>query len=193
MIYDTFVENLAGNRLTDKSKFYNFSTGLKTQLVGGPLYFNGPLLKKYSILNNYPKLNNYSPTRAKLYTPTTWDAGSSISHLDEQPATLQKDALMTPFIDFGEAIHNPGKYTFSILGDIGWINTRIIPHVLKDTEDHLSNIVLSATIKSDTLYNRDNVGVVYSYDNFLTIDTIYMTSVNSDDSFSTTVSVPSYN
>jgi len=100
---------------------------------------------------------------------------------------------MKPFIDFGEAIHDPGKYTFSILGDIGWINTRIIPQVLKDTEDHLSNIVLSATIKSDTLYNRDYVGLVCSYDNFHTIDTIYLTSVNSDDTFSTTVSVPSYN
>ena len=33
---------------------------------------------------------------------------------------------MTPFIDLGEAIHDPGKYTFSILGDLGWINTRII-------------------------------------------------------------------
>ena len=35
--------------------------------------------------------------------------------------------LMTPFIDFGEAIHDPGKLTMSMLGDLGWINTRIIP------------------------------------------------------------------
>ena len=33
---------------------------------------------------------------------------------------------MTPYIDKGEAIHDPGKFTISILGDLGWINTRII-------------------------------------------------------------------
>jgi len=86
------------------------------------LYFNGTLLKKYSASNNYPS------SRAKLYVPSTWDSGSSVSHLDESTATLQVDALMTPFIDKAEAIHDPGKLTFSILGDLGWINTRIFIH-----------------------------------------------------------------
>src|ERR1035437_8515775 len=48
------------------------------------------------------------------------------------------------FFDLGEAIHDPGKYTFSILGDIGWINTRIIHKPVGDTENHLSQIILSA-------------------------------------------------
>ena len=76
---------------------------------------------------------------------------------------------MTPFIDLGEAIHNPGKFTFSILGDLGWINTRIIHKPLGDTEEHLTEVVLSTQIKSDTLYNRNKVGVVYSFDNFLQV------------------------
>ncbi|MEI8224945.1 MAG: hypothetical protein WCG82_03370, partial [Bacteroidota bacterium] len=181
MIYDSFIETVEGNRLTDSLKFHNNSTNLRSQLIGGQLYFDGPLLNKFT-----------SGSRAKLWVPSTWDAGSSISHLDED-ATLQANSLMTPFIDKGEAIHNPGKYTFSILGDLGWINTRIIHKPLTDTEDHQTKVVLSITIKSDTLYNRNKVGVVFSFDNFLSSNTLFLTSPNSDDSFTTTVSIPSYN
>jgi hypothetical protein len=180
MVYDTFIENFTEKRLTDTLKFLNNSTNLRSQLIGGQLYFNGPLLEKYS------------GTRAKLYAPPLWDAGSSISHLDED-ATLQANSLMTPFIDKGEAIHNPGKYTFSILGDLGWINTRIIHSPLGDTEEHLPEIVLSAKIKSDTLYNHNKVGVVFSFDKFLSSDTIFLTSPHSDDNFTTTLSIPHQN
>ena len=188
MIYDTFVENIAGNRLTDTLKFLNSSTSLGSQFVGNQLYFNGPLIKKYTASNPV----RYTISRAKLYAPATWDAGSSIFHLDES-ATLLADGLMTPFIDFGEAIHDPGKYTFSILGDIGWINTRIIHKPNVDTEAHLSEILLSADIKSDTVYNHNKVGVVFSFDNFLTSDSLYLVSPNSNDSYSTTITIPRYN
>ena len=77
MIYDTFIENFAGKKLTDTLEFINPSSALRSQLLGGQLYFNGPLLKNYSLLSNY------SPSRAKIWAPSTWDAGSSISHLDE--------------------------------------------------------------------------------------------------------------
>ena len=181
MIYDTFIENLAVKRLTDTLKFHNPSTSLFLELIGGQLWFNGPLLTKYT-----------SGSRVKLYAPTVWDAGSSVSHLDEN-ATLKADALMTPFIDLGEAIHNPGKLTYSILGDLGWINTRINHKPLGDTEKHLTEVVLSTQIKSDTLYNRNKVGVVYSFDNYFSSDTVFMTSPKSDDSLKTTISIPSYN
>jgi len=181
VIYDTFVENLSGNRLTDTLKFLNNSAELRSQLIGGLLYFNGPLLRNYT-----------SGLRAKLYAPSTWDAGSSISHLDES-GTLRVNSLMTPFIDLGEAIHDPGKYTFSILGDLGWINTRIIHTPSRDTESHQPQIVLSTDIKSDTTYFHDRVGVVFSFDNFLTSDSLYMTSRNSSNSYNTTITIPKYN
>jgi hypothetical protein len=186
IIYDTFVENFEGNRLTDTLKFLNYSVALGKQLIGNQLYFNGPLLKKYSASLNYSNL------RAKLYAPATWDPGSSISHLDES-ATLRVNSLMTPFIDLGEAIHDPGKYTFSILGDLGWINTRIIHTPTGDTEDHLSQISLSAVIKSDTVYNHNKVGVVFSFDNFLTSDSLYLGSPNTDDTYSIIINIPRYN
>lgn len=186
MIYDAFIENYYGDRLTDTLKFLNYSSSLGNQLIGNQLYFNGPLLKKYSTSVNYLNL------RAKLYAPATWDAGSSISHLDES-ATLRVNSLMTPFIDLGEAIHDPGKYTFSILGDLGWINTRIIHTPIGDTEEHLSQILLSVTVKSDTIYNHNKVGVAFSFDNFLTHDSLYLGSPNSNDTYNTSITIPGYN
>jgi hypothetical protein len=186
MIYDTFIENFGGTRLTDTLKISNNSADLKSLLTNNQVFFNGPLLRNYSILASYSNL------RAKLYSPSTWDAGSSISHLDET-VTLRANSLMTPFIDLGEAIHNPGKYTFSILGDLGWINTRVIHKPAGDTEKHLTQLVLSMNIKSDTTYYRNRVGVVYSFDNFHTSDSLFMSSPASNDNYSTTINIPSYN
>lgn len=188
MIYDTFVENFTGTRLIDTLKTANNSADLKSQLTSNQIYFNGPLLRNYSSSVNYPNL------RAKLYAPATWDAGSSISHLDEPvTVTLRVNSLMTPFIDLGEAIHDPGRYTFSILGDLGWINTRIIHQQAGDTEAHLSQVSLSATIKSDTSYIHNRVGLVYSFDNFHSSDSIFLSSPTLNDSYNTTISIPSYN
>ena len=181
MIYDTFIESLSGKKLTDTLKFLNPSVTLRNELTGGQLWFNGPLLNKYT-----------SGSRAKLYAPPTWDPGSSISHLDES-ATLNENALMTPFIDMGEAIHNPGKLTLSILGDIGWINTRIDHTPMGDTELNISTLPVSINVKSDTLINRDKVGVVFSFDGFNTIDTLYLASPGSNNTFSTTINISSYN
>ena len=100
---------------------------------------------------------------------------------------------MTPFIDFGEAIHDPGNLTFSILGDLGWINTRITPGKLKDTEAHITEIGITASVKSDTIYDKNSVGLVYSFDNFATSDTLIMISPLSDNNFSRTIPIPGYN
>ncbi len=181
MIYDTFIEDLTQKRLTDTLKYANYSADLYYALTGNSVFFNGPLLSNYT-----------NGSRAKLYAPSVWDPGSSISHLDEQ-ATAQVNSLMTPFIDLGEAIHNPGRYTLSILGDLGWVNTRIIPDTITDTEKHVTQIDLSATIKSDTLYNHNKVGVVYSFNKFASSDTIFMVSPNSDNSYRATVNIPAYN
>jgi len=188
MIYDTFVENTSGNKLTDTLRFSNNSNDLGTQLTGNGLYFNGPLLRRHTTEENYPA------TRAKLFAPSAWDEGSSISHLDEpESVTLPKNSLMTPYIDLGEAIHDPGKYTHSILGDLGWINTRIIHEPAGDTEESLTHLVLSVVVKSDTTYNRNRVGVVFSFNNFVTSDTLYLASPSSNDNFSTSIDIPAYN
>jgi hypothetical protein len=180
LIYDTFVENGLKQQLTDTLKFVNPSSELKSELTGQNLFFNGPLLRYYT-----------SGSKAKLYAPSTFDAGSSIAHLDEN-TTPDSLALMTPFIDLGEAIHNPGKYTRSILGDLGWINTRIIHEPHRDTEEHLTRLTIEARINSDTTYNHNKVGLVFSFDGFFTSDTIYMISPMSNNKFTSDILIPSY-
>ncbi len=180
VIYDTFVENLTERRLTDTLFFENYSTALKNELTGGQLYFNGPLFR------------NLTGSRARLYAPSTWDPGSSVSHLDET-RTPSVHSLMTPFIDRGEAIHNPGSWTMSILGDLGWINTRIAHNPLSDTEDPVSQVEIRASIRSDTVYNRENVRVVYSFDGFQSSSIAFMTASPGMDDYSASVTVPGYN
>ena len=180
MIYDTFVENLLEKKLTDTLLFENYSKPLFNELTGGQLYFDGPLVNRYS-----------SGARVKLYAPSRWDPGSSVSHLDEL-RTLPENALMTPFIDLGEAIHNPGKLTMSILGDMGWINTRIEHEKIKDTEEHLTKIAVTTRIKSDTIYDNNRVGLVYSFNDFANSDTLFMLPGSDPDSYIQTIPINSY-
>ncbi len=183
LIFDTFVESLDGKRLTDTLYFNNPSPELNQQFTSKELYFNSPLLSNYT-----------SGKRAKLYAPSIFDPGSSIAHLDEKE-TLEADQLMTPFADLGEAIHDPGKLTMSMLGDMGWINTRIVHEELKDTEESLEEITISAEIRSDTLYNRDRVGLVYTfngYDDPAERDTVFLTSLAGDNNYSSSLTIPYY-
>jgi len=181
VIYDKFVSDLSGKKLTDTTIYPQGSKKLYDALTGGQLYFDGPVTRKY--------LNG---GRARLYAPSTWDPGSSVSHLDEL-RTLAADGLMTPYIDFGEAIHDPGKLTLSILGDVGWINTRIIHEELKDTEENLDRVVIRTIIKSDTAYDMNSVRLYYSFNGFATSSFIDMSAETTADSYSGIISIPSYN
>lgn len=58
--------------------------------------------------------SNGSP--AKMYTPSSYQSGSSYSHWDQ--ATFPTE-LMRPILSYGQAIHNPGL-SLSMLADIGW-------------------------------------------------------------------------
>lgn len=180
MIYDTFIEDQSNRKLIDTLRFENPSAGLHTAITGGNLFFDGPLTRNYT-----------AGARVMVYAPSTWDAGSSVSHLDED-LTLQINALMTPFIDRGEAIHDPGNLTLSILGDLGWINTRIIHNKPRDSEELLDEIEISVAIDSDTIYNRNRVGLVYTYNNFSSSDTIYLTSQAQDNNFRVILPIPFY-
>lgn len=58
---------------------------------------------------------------AALYAPSTWQQGSSYSHLDE--ATFRagnRDSLMTPQLGPGETIRSAGPITKAVLKAVGW-------------------------------------------------------------------------
>ncbi len=59
--------------------------------------------------------------RPTLYSPGAWEEGSSFSHLDEStyPAGTA-NALLSPFVMFGEADHDPGPIMLGMFRDMGW-------------------------------------------------------------------------
>lgn len=104
--YDRFLENGGGTGLLT---YASPSAELGTQLVGDSLYFDGPNARAAN-----------GGDRPRLYAPSGWDPGSSISHLDEDTYNPTTHALMTPALARGESVHRPGWIALGILEDVGW-------------------------------------------------------------------------
>jgi len=128
------------------------------------LFFNGALAT--SILGENPR----------LYAPSTWNGGSSFSHLDENtyPAG-DENSLMSPQFGRGEAIHDPGV-SLDIFADMGWVHT-YVTHVNKFqiTSNTTDAFEVSISVTSDTSFNTLQPVLHYSTDNFETIDDVTMT------------------
>jgi len=106
--YDRLTVNGSSQNLT--TAFTNPSTALGTQLVSNNIFFSG---------TNAVAANG--GVKPKLYSPTTWSGGSSISHLDDAtfpPSSL--NALMTHAIGYAEAEHDPGPIVKGVFTDMGW-------------------------------------------------------------------------
>ena len=108
-IFDHFVESADGSVVvTDFDPSFCWQE-LIDLYTGDELVFNG---------TNVNSCNDGSP--ARLYDPPSFEVGSSYAHFDEDafPST-SSNALMTPFIARGEAIHIPGCGT-ALLRDLGY-------------------------------------------------------------------------
>jgi hypothetical protein len=103
-IYDRFTQNAAGTPLLNLP---NGGSELASALTGGA-YFAGP----YATAAN-------GGSRIPLYTPSTWQQGSSYSHVAES-FNGTANALMTFSLSNHEVVHNPGPVALCILADIGW-------------------------------------------------------------------------
>jgi hypothetical protein len=71
----------------------------------------------YWIGENAKRINGGE--KIKMYTPATYEPGSSVSHLDE--ATYSKsgiNAVMTPNLDAGEVFHQPGPLLLAMMEDL---------------------------------------------------------------------------
>lgn len=181
VIYDTFVEDNSGKRLTNSLFYTNPSPELRTALTGNSLFFAGPLTMQYT--------SNFRP---RLYAPGTWDSGSSISHLNEV-GTPQIDALMTPFVAKGEAIHDPGKLTMSMLGDLGWINTRLVHTPIDDSELNINEVTVSFDVLTDTLLKKGSIKLFYSYNGLGQYDSVIISSSLTGGAFQGNIPIPAYN
>lgn len=148
-VYDIFVVNSSKQSLF--SSFASPSTSMNSELVSNNLFYSSLLA---TTGGNLPK----------IYAPATFDAGSSIAHLDEASFAVPEDPnnLMTPVIALQESIHQPGNIALAMLNDMGWIRTRIDHVALKDTErKDGAGYPIKATIVSDNGYKNATVKLNY--------------------------------
>lgn len=171
-IFDVFVENEAGENLLHD--FESPSTALGAAIQSTNVFFNGTL--------SVAALNGVKP---ELFAPSTFNKGSSISHLDEGAFNGVQDAnrLMTPHIAAGESIHNPGSVLLATFNDMGWVHTKIDHQRLRDTERKDGQpYPVTALLASDSGYDPASVKLHYTTDgtNFTTLD---MTPTGAPDEF----------
>ena len=110
IIYDEFLQTPAGMELTDAGLFANPSPELLVAVSEDNLFFGGD-----------NAVNANDDDIVPLFAPQVFNSGSSVSHLGEgdfRPGS--ENALMTPFLSAGEAVHDPGPITLGIFRDLGW-------------------------------------------------------------------------
>ncbi|QJX46299.1 T9SS type A sorting domain-containing protein [Hymenobacter taeanensis] len=183
--FATFIENEAGQLITDTRVFTNPSPALGAQYTSNALYFDSPLARAANNTTSADK-------RPKLYAPTTFSSGSSISHLDEATyAAGNENSLMSPQFGAAEAIHSPGPITLAIFNEIGWFNTAIRHTPLKDTETN-QDFVVNATVQSDGTVAPGTVKLMYNIDNGATT-TVVMTATGTANQYRATIPSPGLN
>ena len=107
-VFGTLIVTGSGRPLT--ADFGNPSSALGIQFTGNDLFLDG--------INTVAAAGG---SRARLYAPSEWRIGTSITHLDEAryPAG-DVNSLMTPFLGWAESIHDPGPIMMGLLQDLGW-------------------------------------------------------------------------
>lgn len=109
IVYDTYLQ-AGGRQLVDTVEFDNPGELLFAAVTGADLAFAGPTV-----------LDRNAGEPAPLFAPAEFDVGSSVSHFDEAVyPTGTREALMTPALARGEAIHDPGPLAIALLSDLGW-------------------------------------------------------------------------
>src|SRR5690606_35019825 len=113
-VFDLFVENLSNKNLV--RNFLSPSPALANELQSSNICCSRSLAT--TALNG---------ARPKLYVPSRFDIGSSISHLDESTFNNPRDAnrLMTPQVSAAESIHDLGTVLIATLADMGWMQSAI--------------------------------------------------------------------
>ncbi|MEO1653112.1 MAG: hypothetical protein AAFU64_06180, partial [Bacteroidota bacterium] len=170
VIFDRFLVDQQGRLATNTSVYPDPSPLLGDLFTSGALFFSGP---------SSNAVNAASPVN--LYAPSSFAAGSSIHHLDDQ-FNNTPNRLMTRAIALGTSIQNPGSLALAMLEDIGWVNTFIKPDTLANTEMVPDSIEVRALVSSDSVLTSNSITLHYSLDTFNTeLTTIMMPTANENE------------
>ncbi|MEN8115780.1 MAG: T9SS type A sorting domain-containing protein [Bacteroidota bacterium] len=150
-IYDVYVFNTSNLQLADKNQFTSPSVKLKNELES-----NGLLLKGAD-----------GSDKEKIYAPSNWNNGTSVYHYPESAfQDGDADALMTPFVCKGEAIHYPGEKTLELLAEFGWKSVTIDGNEIKDFEKPVEKLPVFVKVSSELDLDSTSVLITYSTDYF---------------------------
>lgn len=151
-VYDHFIENGSSQLLINTTNFANPSSPLKEQLTSDNLFFNSPTATAVN-----------KDVKAKVFAPTTYQGGSSISHVND--ATYPSgniNSLMTAGASLREVIRDPGPIVKGIFADMGWKSTSLLHTRVKNIENPVTKVTIKATIVSDTTLVAGSAKVFYT-------------------------------
>ena len=90
---------------------FRWNTAYNSNLTGGNrgLYFGG----SHAVAANGGQL-------VQLYTPSPWESGSSVSHLDDDTFTGSNSQLMNALSDTGKGVRTLSPIELGVLTDLGY-------------------------------------------------------------------------
>lgn len=151
-IYDWYVYQNA-LQVCDQNHFAAPSSQLKSALESGALSLKG----------------NDGNAIEDIFAPKNWNDGSSIYHYNESGFEADDaNALMSPYIFKGEAIHYPGDKTLEVLADLGWKSLSFDGTQIKDFEEAVTELPVSVEVGGELNVDTTSVFFAYSTDNFAT-------------------------
>ena len=173
-IYDVYLETNGGVNIIDN--FDDPSTDLSSVFQSNDVFLRSPAFTEGTVA-------------PKVFTPSAYEPGSSIRHLDLFTFRNGPNSLMTPTIERASVRHDAG-IAIDMLHDLGWSTT----HLLHDQvigEDNVNEpYVVNAEVVSDLGYDDNTVVLHYSQDTFQTVTSIPMESLAEADRFTATIPAP---
>ena len=169
------LENREGANLV--ASFNDPSTELGSQLQSNALFMRTPT---FTNSTNLPR----------IFAPSSYQIGSSISHLDEATYRNTPHSLMKPSIAPGAIVHDPGDIALNILYDMGWSFTNVAHESAAGSEDPSLPYEVVASVISEQGYDPASIVLHYSQDTFRTETTVNMTPTGSADEFTGTIPGP---
>ena len=102
--FDAYLQTQDGNRLVD---------------LPSPSYELGQALINKLVWSGAEGIRANSGIKPTMFTPTTYEGGSSVSHIDENTfANSGTDAVMTPNLEAGEVFSEPGPILLAMMKDL---------------------------------------------------------------------------
>lgn len=158
-IYDWYIyqNNL---QVADQNQFDMPSSELKSVLESGELSVKG---------SDGTDIEN-------IYAPGSFNSGTSIYHFNESDFdTGDANAIMTPFIFKGEAIHYPGDETLAVLGALGWESVSFDGLEISDFEEAVAELPVELEVSGELEVDSASVSFNYSTDKFVTSTEVKLT------------------